>query len=147
MFTTAYAFSPDTADSPFRWECLHANSLTTESAAFYVCILQVSDLRTLCAEKQKLRIQPAERKEFVCATVKGSICRVIVAHGLLPSVIKYLRVVHPKSAALLTHHQSPAVRKGGWNTSPVGDPLFQPRAAALKAEAVDKASPRDSPTA
>lgn len=50
-----------------------------------------------------------ERKEFVCSTAKGSICCVIVVHGLLPSLIKYLRVVHPKSAALLTHHPSLAV--------------------------------------
>lgn len=58
---------------------------------------------------QKLQIEPAERKEFVCYTAKGSICCVIEAHGLLPSLIKYLRVVHPKSAALLTHHSSLAV--------------------------------------
>lgn len=50
-----------------------------------------------------------QRKEFVCSTAKGSICCVIVVHGLLPSLIKYLRVMHPKSAALLTHHPSPAV--------------------------------------
>lgn len=55
---------------------------------------------------KKLQIEPAERKEFVCYTAKGSICCVIEAHGLLPSLIKYLRVVHPKSAALLTHHSS-----------------------------------------
>lgn len=55
---------------------------------------------------KKLQIEPAERKEFVCYTAKGSICCVIEAHGLLPSLIKYFRVVHPKSAALLTHHSS-----------------------------------------
>lgn len=58
---------------------------------------------------QKLQTEPAERKEFVCYTAKGSICCIIEAHGLLPSLIKYLRVVHPKSAALLTHHSSLAV--------------------------------------
>lgn len=55
---------------------------------------------------KKLQIEPAERKEFVSYTAKGSICCVIEAHGLLPSLIKYFRVVHPKSVALLTHHSS-----------------------------------------
>lgn len=51
----------------------------------------------------------ASREEEICCTAKGSICCVVEAHGVLPSLIKYLRVVHPKSAALLTHHSSLAV--------------------------------------
>ena len=75
---------------------------------FTCTVLPGQDLHMLLDENQKLWIQLAERKEFVCAAAKGSICCVIVAHGLLPSLIKQSRAVHPKSAALMTFHQSPA---------------------------------------
>lgn len=90
---------------------------------------------------QKLQTEPAERKEFVCYTAKGSICCIIEAHGLLPSLIKYLRVVHPKSAALLTHHSSLAVDE-------VDEMQLHRRAIVSvpqRTEAADKAAPCDSP--
>lgn len=99
------------------------------------------DLQTLWAVNQKLQIQPAERKEFVCSTAKGSICCVSAVRGLLPSLIKYSRVVHPKSAALLTHHPSLAADK-------VDEAQLRSRAlvsAPPSRGAAGKAAPGDSP--
>lgn len=93
---------------------------------------------------KKLQIEPAERKEFVSYTAKGSICCVIEAHGLLPSLIKYFRVVHPKSVALLTHHSSLAADEVD-RCSSTWEPLFQPCTVPQRAEAADKAAPCDSP--
>lgn len=50
--------------------------------------------------------------EGIYCMVKGSICSVIVVHGLLPSLITDWSVVHPKSGTLLTLCQSSAAPWG-----------------------------------
>lgn len=90
--------------SPFKGECLEPNGLRSKNATLHVHSFDSVGLAHAPRRESK-----ACREEGICAAVKGSICCVIVAHGLLPSLIKQSRAVHPKSAALLTLHQSPAV--------------------------------------